>query len=142
MTWLTILGLLIFLIACVVYRAIIIAALAQLDDAAKLRVIGTIPKRNLRMSIILVITVIAFVTAMFVFPRIWFYSLIGFFSLLLLFLVSLFTLNYKKLRNLSVSPDYLKNFVKAAILVIAATAILIALTLYPMLHGFSLIRIF
>ena len=135
MNAITIVGWLIFLSSVIGYRVIMTSALARLDDAAKLRLIAVIPRRNLFASIILVVLVVAFFAVFLIFPPAWFYAFVVFIWAFLLFLIVFFISNYKKFQELSMPAQYLRSFMKGAALVVAATIITIGVMFYPIFHA-------
>lgn len=127
-------GLLIFLFGAIAYRAIMTRALDQLDDEMKLRVIKVFPRRNLYAAVVLTGFLIAYLSLTFLFPCAWFFTFIGFLLVFALCLVALFVLNYKRLRELSVTANYLKSFVSAAVLVVVVWLMMGATVLYSVIR--------
>jgi hypothetical protein len=109
MTNIWLIGILAFFAAIMINRSIMSSALRKLDDETKLKFIEVFTKRG-SLSYLLFATVLVFLVMMQVFPQ-YRWILIAVYGLALIsFMVTKFFINYKKLKEINVPPEYFRSF--------------------------------
>jgi uncharacterized membrane protein YjjP (DUF1212 family) len=107
-TWL--IGGIVFFAILMINRSIMTSALRKLDDETKLKFIDVFTKRNNYSSIMLVVLILLFVGGMQFFPQHkWILSVVYLVALISI-MVARFLINYKKLNEINVTPEYFRSF--------------------------------
>lgn len=125
-----ILGLAAFFGAIVINRTIMTNAIKKLDDQTKLKFFDVFPKRNtfeLIVSLVLVFVYFAVWKAM---PQFAFYITAIYFALFVFYLIISFISNYKKLKEINTSADYIRSFVTGYSIFVIGFLIFAASNLY------------
>jgi hypothetical protein len=86
------------------------SALRKLDDETKLKFIDVFTKRNHFLSLGSVVLIILFLLGMQFFPQHRRTLIVGYSVALFSFMCVKFFINYKKLKEINVPPEYFRSF--------------------------------
>jgi hypothetical protein len=110
MTGIWLIGIIVFFAAMMINRSIAASALRKLDDETKLKFIEVFTKRNNFLSLGALVLIPLFMLGMQFFPEQRGILIVGYGVALFSFMCVKFFINYKKLKEINVPPEYFRSF--------------------------------